>query len=123
MDTVFPRTVYTDPPVETNPPGTQKAVCNGLPSHEYLPASPRFPQQYSEEIANHQDRALADPGELGEWDGTNICAILPLTLDFLYMGQTENARVEFYNRYTGTDADVKWNEVLQTVENSPLYTP
>ncbi len=61
----------------------------------YVPASPRFADDYSEDIATHEKRATAAPGELGEWDGTNICAILPLALDYLYMGQPDQAQAEF----------------------------
>jgi hypothetical protein len=89
----------------------------------YLPASPRFPEQYAEEIATNEERALAAPGELGEWDGTNICAILPLALDYLYMGQPERAQTEFASRYSGLDTDAKWNEILQVIQDSPLYIP
>jgi hypothetical protein len=89
----------------------------------YLPASPRYPDEYSEDIATHEKRATAAPGEMGEWDGTNICAILPLTLDYLYLGQTELAQTEFYSRYSSQDADAKWAEILQVVQSSPLYTP
>jgi len=89
----------------------------------YIPASPRFADDYSEDIATHEQRALAAPGEMGEWDSTNICAVLPLALDYLYTGQPDRARTEFYGRYSGLDTDLKWNEVLQVVQGSPLYTP
>ena len=89
----------------------------------YLPASPHFPEQYTEDISMNEQRALAAPGELGEWDETNVCAVLPLALDYLYMGQPDQARTEFSNRYSGLDTDVKWEEVLQVVQGNPLYTP
>lgn len=89
----------------------------------YLPASPRFPEQYADEIATNELRALAAPGKLGDWEGTNICAILPLALDYLYTGHPDRARTEFYNRYSGADADLKWEEILQVVQGSSLYTP
>jgi hypothetical protein len=89
----------------------------------YIPASPHFPEQYLGEIATNEERALAAPGELGEWDGTNICAILPLALDYLYLGQPDLAQSEFSTRYSGTDAVAKWGEILQVVGSSPLYTP
>jgi len=89
----------------------------------YIPASPQFPDEYSEEIARHQQRADIAPGEMGEWDGSNICAVQPLALDYLYMGQPDRARTEFYNRYSGSDADEKWAEILGVVQGSPLYTP
>ena len=89
----------------------------------YNPAGPRYLEQYADEIAMNEVRALAAPGELGEWDGSNICAILPLALDYLYMGQLNIAQAEFESRYSGLDTDAKWNEALQVVQSSPLYTP
>jgi hypothetical protein len=86
----------------------------------YLPASPRFPEQYTEELAANEERARYAPGELGEWDGSNICAILPLALDYLYLGQPERAQTEFASRYFGPDTDAKWAEILQVVQSSPL---
>ncbi len=89
----------------------------------YLPASPRFPELYAEEIATNELRALAAPGELGDWEGTNICAILPLALDYLYTGHPDRAQTEFASRYSGLDTDAKWAEILKIVQSSPLYTP
>jgi len=101
-----------------------KAILAYEPAQDrYLPASPRFPEQYIEEIAQNETRAQYAPGELGEWDGTNICAVLPLTLDYLYMGQPEQAQSEFASRYSGSDIDTKWAEILQLVQASSLYTP
>jgi len=103
---------------------TAKVILAYDPGQDcFIPASPRFPEQYTEEIAMNEQRAIFAPGELGEWDGTNICAVLPLALDYLYMGQPDRARTEFYNRYSGLDTDQKWNEVLQIVQGSPLYMP
>ena len=89
----------------------------------YVPSTPRFANQFAGDIATHEKRAQAAPGEFGEWDGTNICAILPLALDFLYLGQPDQAQAEFASRYSGSDTDTKWTEILQTVQGSPLYTP
>jgi hypothetical protein len=101
-----------------------KAILAYDPGQDhYIPASPRFADQYAEEIAANEQRAQYTPGELGEWDGTNICAILPLALDYLYTGQPERAQSEFASRYSGADAVAKWGEILQVVQSSPLYTP
>ena len=89
----------------------------------FVPASPRFPEQYADEIAANEERAFYAPGELGEWDGTNICAILPLALDYLFLGQPDKAQSEFVSRYSGADTAAKWTEILQIVQSSPLYTP
>ena len=89
----------------------------------YLPASPRFPEQYAEELTTNEGRALAASGELGEWDSSNICAVLPLALDYLYIGQPDKAQAEFASRYSGPDTAAKWTEILQVVQSSPLYTP
>lgn len=101
-----------------------KAILAYDPAQDrYLPASPRFPEQYTEEIAQNEERSQFAPGEMGEWDGSNICAILPLALDFLYMGQPDRAQNEFTSRYSAPDADAQWAEILQVVGSSPLYTP
>jgi len=89
----------------------------------YIPASSHFPEQYTDEIATNEERAQYAPGELGEWDGTNICAVLPLALDYLYLGQPDNAQTEFVSRYSGSDIPEKWAEIMQVVQGSPLYTP
>ncbi len=103
---------------------TVKVIMAYEPGQDrYLPASPRFPEQYTEEIVTNEERAGYAPGELGEWDGTNICAILPLALDYLYMGQPDRAQSEFASRYSGPDTNAKWTEILQVVQSSPLYTP
>lgn len=101
-----------------------KAIMAYEPEHNrYLPASPRFLEQYADEISRNKDRALAAPGELGEWDGTNICAILPLALDYLYLGQPAKAQSEFASRYSGSDMDTKWTEIMYVVQSSSFYTP
>lgn len=103
---------------------TVKVVLAYDPGQDrYLPASPRFPGQYVEDISIHEERARYAPGELGEWDGSNICAVLPLALDYLYIGQPERAQSEFASRYSGTDVEAKWAEILQAVQSSPLYIP
>lgn len=90
----------------------------------YIPASLWYPEQYAAEIALNEQRASKyKSGELGEWDNSNICAILPLSLDYIYMGQPELARAEFYKRYSGANVDEVWNEVMLIVQGSPLFTP
>lgn len=90
----------------------------------YAPASPRFSDQYREDITQNEGRALSAPGEFGEWDGTNACAILPLVLDYLYIGQQDQAHMELVSRYSDpAKAESFWNEVLLAVQGSPLYTP
>jgi len=101
-----------------------KVIMAYDPSQDrYVPASPRFPEQYADEIAANEERALYAPGELGEWEGTNICAILPLALDYLFLGQPDKAQSEFVSRYSGADTAAKWTEIMQVVQSSPLYTP
>ena len=103
--------------------GVKSMLTYDFEKDTYIPASPRFPEQYTEDIATHEQRATAAPGEMGEWDGTNICAILPLALDYLYTGQPAKAQTEFASRYSGLDTDAKWEKILQIVQGSPLYTP
>ena len=99
-----------------------KVVMEYKPGHGYVPASPRFAYLYEDAIAH--DTALAEeygPGDLGEWDGSNKCAVLPVVLDYLYSGQPERAWESFEKFYTGTDRMLFWAELLRDVDTSPLY--
>jgi hypothetical protein len=90
----------------------------------YVPASPRFARAYTEAIAQHVQMAEnAQPGEMGEWDGSTKCAVLPLVLDYLYAGQDEQAWAEFSRLYDGLDLLLFWGEVVQAIADSPLYVP
>jgi hypothetical protein len=92
------------------------------PAQGYVPASPRFAHLYAEEIAAHIQMAEGgEPGELGEWDGTTKCAVLPLMLDYVYTGQAGQAWTEFSRLYNYPDAALFWAEVVQAVADSPLY--
>jgi hypothetical protein len=92
------------------------------PGRGYLPASPRFAHLYAEEVAAHTQMAQeARPGELGEWDGTTKCGVLPLMLDYLYTGRADQAWTEFNRLYNYPDAALFWAEVVQAVADSPLY--
>ena len=47
----------------------------------YVPASPRFADLYADAIEHHLAQAKeATPGELGEWDGSTKCGVLPVLL-------------------------------------------
>ena len=93
----------------------------------YLPASPKFPEEYAEDIEkdtkNAERVAKANKSENGEWDETTKCSILPITLDYLYLGETDTARAVLEKYYAFNDLNRFWNDVLFLVEESPLYTP
>lgn len=89
----------------------------------YLPASPRFPEQYAQEIAQHAALAQGDLSNFVGDDGTPKCGVLPLVLDYLYMGQPEKAHQELLRLYPYPDVELFWNEILTSVQQSPLYTP
>jgi len=94
------------------------------PGRGYQPASPRYAEAYAEVIESHAAQARAtQPGELGEWDATNKCGVLPLVLDYLYTGQEALAWAVFQELYDGPDAELFWAEVRQAASDSPLYTP
>jgi hypothetical protein len=88
----------------------------------YAPAGPRFAELYTEPIAAHTALAQeAQGGALGEWDATTKCAVLPLVLDYLYSGQTEQAWSALEELYRYPDAEAFRDEIEQTIEASPLY--
>jgi len=88
----------------------------------YLSASPRFADLYADAIAEHTKFAeQTRPGELGEWDGSNKCAVLPVVLDYLYSGQTDKAWAEFTRLYTAPDAATFRAEIEKVIEGSGRY--
>lgn len=92
------------------------------PNQGYVPDSPRFADLYDEAIATHTEMAeRAVPEELGEWDGTTKCAVLPLVLDYLYSGRADRARMELERLYQYPDQHLFWAEVVHAVTESPLY--
>jgi hypothetical protein len=89
---------------------------------QYLPASPRFANQYAGDIQEHAAWAQqAQPGDHGEQDNTTKCAVLPLVLDYLYSGQQDKAHSELQRIYPYPDVESFWNEVLTAVQGSPLF--
>jgi hypothetical protein len=101
-----------------------QAILRYEPGRGYVPVSPRFAHLYAEAIAVHTRMAEeAQPGELGEWDGTAKCAVLPLVLDYLYTGQADRAWAAFSRLYGYADRLLFWAEVVQAVADSPLYVP
>jgi hypothetical protein len=90
----------------------------------YVPASPRFPAIYAPDIERYLALAEnASPGDLGEWDMTTKCAVLPLVLDYLYMGQTERAWAELRRLNTFPDVAEFQAKIIEIVSGSPLYLP
>ncbi len=101
-----------------------EVVLQYQPGAGYVPASPRFPQLYAQEIVTHTTWAQnTQPGEWGEWDGTSKCAILPIVLDYVYMGQPALAWGVLEQLYNFPDKYLFWAEIVQSVSQSPLYTP
>jgi hypothetical protein len=94
------------------------------PEQGYVPASPHFVDHYARAIAKHTQQAeSARPGEMGEWDATAKCGVLPLVLDYLYTGQQDRAWQAFSQYYDEPDALLFWTEIVQAADDSPLYTP
>ena len=91
----------------------------------YLPASPNFPNEYIKEIEENTqsaDRvARANINENGEWDDTTKCSVLPLVLDYIYLGDLEKAHSELERVYEYDDLDSFWNRVMLIIQDSPLY--
>lgn len=103
-------------------PFAQVIMQYDLTDQRYLLASARFADQYIAAIAEHTALAeTAAPGELGEWDNTTKCSVLPVLLDYLYSGQTAQAWAEFDRLYTFEDAAAFRAEIEETLQFSDLY--
>jgi hypothetical protein len=97
-----------------------KVILQYEPGRGYVPASPRFAHLYAEDIAVHTRRAEGTE-DFGDWDGTNKCAVLPLVLDYVYIGQADQAWATLNRLYDYPDRLLFWTEVVRAVTDSPLY--
>ncbi|MBT3322758.1 MAG: hypothetical protein HN392_10790 [Anaerolineae bacterium] len=92
---------------------------------KFIPASPNFTEEYAQDITddtyNAERVSRANISENGEWDETIKCSVLPLMLDYIYIGEIEAARTELERLYNFDDTDRFWNEIMLSVQNSPLY--
>jgi hypothetical protein len=101
-----------------------KVILRYEPGRGYGPASPRFAHLYEGDIAEHTQLAeKTKPGEMGEWDGTTKCAVLPMVLDYLYAGMADRAWEEINRLYPYDDVKSFYAEIEQSVAKSPLFTP
>ncbi|MGQ9600498.1 MAG: hypothetical protein ACUVWZ_13885 [Anaerolineae bacterium] len=101
-----------------------RVVLQYEPGRAYVPAGPRFPEVYEDDITQHLRMAEeATPGGMCEWGNDTKCAVLPLILDYLYSGRTDEAWVAFGRFYAYPDAAVFRAEIEQAVSTSPLFVP
>ncbi len=101
-----------------------QVVLKYEPDQGYVPASPEYAEEYAADIEAHLELAEnGGPGEMGEWDGTTKCSVLPLVLDYLYSGEPETAWSELARLYTTPDAAEFQTAIEDIVAASPLYAP
>jgi len=88
----------------------------------YLPANTEYTGVYSDYIATDTARAAeAEPGEMGEWDDTAKCGVLPVVLEYLYSGQPIQAWNALEEYYEDPDIKLFWAEVLRIARGSSLF--
>jgi hypothetical protein len=101
-----------------------KVLLRYVPGLGYQPDSPNYPDQYAADIQQHLVlAATGQPGANGERDDTNKCSVLPLTLDYLYSGEADQARLTVEQFYIGPDLEEWWADIQQTISKSMLYVP
>ncbi len=92
------------------------------PGEGYVPASPSFAEAYEEDVARDLELAEgASPGENCEWGNDTKCQVLPLVLDYLYLGQVDKAWSEFDRLYDYPDAALFRTEIQEMVSGSSLF--
>ncbi len=88
----------------------------------YLPASPDFSEQYTDDIARDTKLATtAQPSGSGEWGGTTKCSVLPLVLDYLYSGQPNEAWAALRYYYKYSDLEAFQAEIEKRVKESTNF--
>lgn len=101
-----------------------KVIYKFTPGRGYVPDSPKFPEQYLEDIHNHLELAKnAVAGGRAEDDNTTKCSVLPVVLDYLYSGQLEAARYSLRQYYHYADINEFWQAIEQTSKASPKFVP
>lgn len=102
-------------------------VVDTLIDGMYQPANTRFPSIHADRVPEHTRRAaqsLTAPGSFGEWDGTNKCGVLPLLLDYIYMGETTAAWNALHQYYKFDDRVEFWADIFTILnEPQPDYLP
>ena len=88
---------------------------------EYRPASPKYAKSYQADIDKHLEWAQAAKPANGDYDGTTKCSVLPLVLDYLYSGQTDQGWKVLHEYYTYPDVDEIEAWLKGKMEESPYY--
>jgi hypothetical protein len=65
----------------------------------------------------------AVPGDHCEDDETTKCAVLPLVVDYLYSGRSQQAWDELYRLYRYSDVEYFRFEIERAVYQDPLFVP
>jgi len=98
------------------------AVLGYQPGVGYVPVSPAFAVIYEADLDRLRTQAeTGQPGDLGEWDGSSKCSVLPYVLALLYSGQSETAWAELARVYPYDDRAALQSEIEQTAGSSQLY--
>lgn len=91
-------------------------------SQSYLPANIQFADVYDEYIESGVLRARSvQSGEMGEWDGSTKCGVLPAVLGLLYSGQAGQSWGVLEATYEDPDIALYWMEVVRIARMSPLF--
>jgi len=105
-------------------PAVRVILAYDAGGRRYEPASPRYPAAYAASLAQDAARArgaLAAGGDTG-WDGTTKCEVLPLVLDYLYLGDDAAAWAALDAYYRFPDKDAFRAEIEATIAGSSYYS-
>ena len=97
---------------------TAQVVLEYEAGRGYVPASPRFPEAYTELIMNQTRLAEA---ALGEAVKGYRCGVLDLVLNYLYAGRSDRAWSELWRLYPAPDVDEFRAQIEKAVHHNPMY--
>jgi hypothetical protein len=99
-----------------------KVIMSYEPGRGYVPAGPRFQQEYADDIVRDRQLAIGAKAQGHcEWDNSTKCAVLPVVLDYLYSGRQDQAWIELHRLYRFQDESQLRQEVLDMVTASPSF--
>ncbi len=99
-----------------------RVIMRYEPGKGYTPANHLF----SELVLPESERGLEvveeyGPGALGEWDGTDKCALLHLVLPLFLSRRVAEARAALWEFYRFPDLEDFWEEIVLHIGHDPYF--
>src|SRR5262249_35283231 len=90
---------------------------------KYVPATPRFQQQFQDTIAQSITQSEKDLADAARDQIFDACSVLGPVLDLMYVGRFDEGIAVFRRLYRQPDAMQFEQEIITKVRSSALWAP